>query len=55
MAFKFRSSSVKIFLLAWYNGKGVKKVDVSGIFKGKVYDNTCEGEDSAGLKPCLTY
>jgi len=44
VAFKFRSSSVKIFLLAWYNGKGVKKVDVSGIFKGKVYVITPVGE-----------
>ena len=43
-AFKFRSKGGKIFLLAWYNGKGVKTVDVSSIFGGTVYVITPVGE-----------
>lgn len=44
VAFKFRSKDGKIFLLAWYNGKGTKTVDVSSIFSGTVYVITPIGE-----------
>jgi len=44
VAFEFRSKNGERFLLVWYNGHGVKNVDVSGIFTGKVYVVNAVGE-----------